>query len=276
MIARLVSALLVLAACDAKKAAKPARPASKEAAPVAVAKPPAAPGPSSAKDGSVVASPPAMSQKAVNPRAMTPEDLLAIKGVLDEQLKTSVEVSLPLADENDARRHAYVIYEHAAVPDCEGCPTKAELALNPGCKAYGIAFATFTSGAPTVAAKPLRGSGCELEVVNWVIDRAMMLEGVTSNVRKWDRGREEPIVISRRQHVAAWSPSDELEEPSLTLELAQWQWRRGTDDPPVRSSAFLHEANGSILLVELLPCSDPWSDEACDDYVRKRKVHSLN
>jgi hypothetical protein len=65
---------------------------------------------------------------------MTQEDLLAIERVLSEQLETSVEVSDPLATDGDRRRHAYVIYEDAAAADCEGCPTQAELALNPGCK----------------------------------------------------------------------------------------------------------------------------------------------
>ncbi|MEZ4360104.1 MAG: hypothetical protein R3B48_07985 [Kofleriaceae bacterium] len=283
-------ALFSLAACDAKKATAPTPASSAEVRPktapvpaatattAAVGPVPSDGGPAGATDAADARSPTTSPTKPRNPREMTKEDLLAIEGVLGEQLGTSVEVSAPQVNQRDEARHAYVIYEHEAVSGCEGCPTKAELALNPDCKAYGIAYAKFAGSAPTVVAQPLREVGCELELVTWVVDEAMLLEVVSSNVRKWDRKAEEPVLTARRQRAFAWrwawTTAEDLREPPVTLELAQWQSRRGTEDPPVRASAFLYEANG-IKLVELLPCLDPWSDEACSDDVRRRNVHDL-
>lgn len=295
MSVRLALALVVLTACDGKKAATPpgsgspgapagaAAPAPAAAASPAPASPKlvAAPAPASPKP---VAAPAPAPKKLVEARAMTPEDLWAIEAELGKQLETTVRVFEPFADERKEERHTFVIYEHAATADCDDCPTEAELTLNPGCSAYGVAYATFSRSAPTVTARPLNGGGCTLELVGWeVLERWVTLEVVSSKVQKWDRKRKEPVLTSRRQHIAVWSFGDESEdssrapslEPSLALELAQWPSRRGTPEPPVRPSAFLHEVNGGLVLVELLPCSDPWSDEACDAYVRKRKVHEV-
>lgn len=86
---------------------------------------------------------------------------------------------------------------------------------------------------------------------------------------------------SRRQRLVVWTERSEHEEgickEALALELDRWQVPAGrARERPARSSAWVHMVFGHPVVVQLLPCYDPWSDEACDDYLRKRVVHELH
>lgn len=225
------------------------------------------------------------------PGAIGEGELRAIEGALHKLLETEVEVSQPVINEEDRRadpssgRQVYVLYEHAAVADCEGCPTAEELAQNPGCKAYGMASAKLGQGEPAVVALPMKEVSCELEVLQWFVGQHqddsefVLFEGVASKVVERRGKKGKPVTRSRHHRLVVWTdPSaheDGIATEALALEVDRWQVQQGARERPVRNSAFIHTVFGRAVVVQLLPCYDPWADEACDDYIRKRVVHEL-
>lgn len=285
----------LVAGCEDKKAAAPA---GSQVAAAPVTAPPAAaaraPAPAPAVAAATSTAPTAAAAPAAGapggeppkPSAIGDVELRAIEGALHKLLQTEVKVSRPVIDEEDRRtdrssgRQVYVLYEHAAVADCEGCPTADELAQNPGCKAYGLASAKLGQGEPAVVALPMKEMSCELEVLQWFVAELALFEGVATKVVERRGKKGKPATRSRHQRLVVWKdPSeheDGISEEALALELDHWQVRPGARERPVRTSAVLHEFTpGELVVVELLPCYDPWLDEACDDYVRKRVVHFI-
>lgn len=292
--------VVLVAGCEGKKAAAPAG-SQVAAAPVAVppVAPPSATAPAPAVAAATSTAPTAAAAPAAGatggeppkPSAIGDVELRAIEGALHKLLETEVEVSQPVINEEDRRtdrssgRQVYVLYEHAAVADCEGCPTAEELAQNPGCRAYGLASAKLGQGEPAVVALPMKEVSCELEVLQWFVGQHqhgsefVLFEGVASKVVERRGTKGKPVTRSRHQRLVVWTdPSaheDGIATEALALELDRWQVQQRARERPVRNSAFVHTVFGRSVVVQLLPCYDPWSDEACDDYIRKRVVHEL-
>lgn len=205
----------------------------------------------------------------------------AIEAALSALVGEGAKISEPLAAEGYKKRDVLARYELPAQVGCEGCLPEEELALNPGCKTHGVVYAILESSQAKILALPLKESGCEQRVLQWGIeDNVVVLEAVYSRVV--ERGSAaagkvgRPLEIARSQ-VAAVTRLFQLEgqglsEPGLELQLAQWRARPGkTREPPVRSSLLVGNYH-SPMVIQLLPCLDPWSEEACNDYVRRRKV----
>lgn len=203
------------------------------------------------------------------------------------------------------QQEVYALYEYPLYAGCTSatppptCPAPEEVALNPACRAYGLVHAHFPGAAQTdgkgssIQLMPLAEAGCNLQLRHWFVARVdgdaqldAYLEVVSSQVVSKEPGRKRPQVTAEHQQLLyLWSgqaPDDEVDaEPSFFLDLATWtveQWRQR--EPPVRESIVLFKELGSasgvraLDFIQLLPCLDPWSDEACDPELRQRKVHS--
>ncbi|MBK7538000.1 MAG: hypothetical protein IPI49_22035 [Myxococcales bacterium] len=188
------------------------------------------------------------------------------------------------------------------------CPTPEEVALNPACRAHGIVHARFPGAAqpggqgPSVQLMPLAEAGCDLRLRHWFVAKLDVddqldayLEVVSSRVASKKPGPKRPqVTTEHRQLLYLWSGGSPDDgdgdddgdddanvdvEPSFFLDLATWSVERWRErEPPVRESIVLFRDLArpagvrALDFIQLLPCLDPWSDEACDPDLRQREV----
>lgn len=202
-------------------------------------------------------------------------------------------------------QQVFALYEYRLYRGCGGsprpshCPAPEEVELNPSCRAYGIVHARFPSAARaaeqgrSIHLMPLSDAACDLQIRHWFVAHLdaneqldAYLEVVSSQVLNKEPGRKRPqITTEHRQLLYLWSGESEDDEtdaePSFFLDLGTWtveRWRQR--EPPVRESVVLFNGlqSGSgrrgLDFIQLLPCLDPWTDDACDPELRQRKHHS--
>ncbi len=216
--------------------------------------------------------------------AISAEQQRSIERALTELLGAPTTVQHPIAVQPEGKPlAAYLLYEHAASVG----PTKDELALNPGCKEHGVAFAQASGDELEVVAMPLATGGCDLRVRHWFVAHVggndehadAFLEVVASKVtarRPSKKGKQ--VTTLRKQVLAIWenptNHTDNIAEPTFSLDVDQWEsqpWR--SRERPALDSILLSRAGSTMRIVHLLPCYDPWTHEACNSDLRKRKVH---
>lgn len=216
--------------------------------------------------------------------AISDEQQRSIERALTELLGAPTTVQHPIAVQPEGKPlAAYLLYEHAASVG----PTKDELALNPGCKEHGVAFAQAREEKLEVVAMPLATGGCDLRVRHWFVANVggseahadAFLEVVSSKVtarRPSKKGKQ--VTTLRKQVLAIWenptNHTDGIAEPTFTLDVDEWEsqpWR--SRERPALDSVLLSRAGSVMRIVHLLPCYDPWTPEACNSDLRKRKVH---
>lgn len=216
--------------------------------------------------------------------AISEEQQRSIERALTELLGAPTTVQHPIAVQPEGKPlAAYLLYEHAASVG----PTKDELALNPGCKEHGVAFAQARGDELEVVAMPLATGGCDLRVRHWFVANVggseahadAFLEVVASKVtarRPSKKGKQ--VTTLRKQVLAIWenptNHTDGIAEPTFSLDVDQWEsqpWR--SRERPALDSVLLSRAGSTMRIVHLLPCYDPWTYEACNADLRKRKVY---
>lgn len=232
-----------------------------------------------------------------------------IEAKLSEELGMPTAVLEPIGDDNDV----YAIYQHSQVERCApgkdkrpaNCPPAEAMTYNPDCKGHGLVHARFdgedAKKPPKLSHVTLEFTGCELKLRHWfaasrkdgrrdaeVVRDDLVLEVVASYVAErepapadaeGDKADAAPPrdSIHRQQHLTLWGPNEKEDEADwFSEELASWTaetWR--IPEPRVLDSFLLHEIGPfpQLAIVQLLPCHDPTSDDACATELRKRSVH---
>lgn len=196
--------------------------------------------------------------------------------------------------------YEYLLYSGCdEAPRPSHCPAPEKVALNPACRAYGIVHARFPDAARatdegrSLHLMPLTDAACDLRLRHGFVARLddndqldANLEVVSSQVVSQEPGRKRPkVTTEHRQLLYLWSGDSEDPktdaEPSFFLDLGAWTVERWHQrEPPARESILLfkelEDGNGPHQLdfIQLLPCLDPSSDDACDPELRQRKLHS--
>lgn len=234
-----------------------------------------------------------------------------IEAALAKQLGMPVTLRDPLEADKGA---VYAIYEHAQEQRCAdtgegakrpaGCPPAEAMALNPGCRGYGLVYAKAAAAdkEPEVEVSPLDTGACDLEIRAWSIatrGNQPVLEEVTLEIlatyvskrevappsegKKEAQEEELRTSVTKQQLFYLWNaiPREAQSEPErmFSLDVASWTaepWR--TPEPPVLDSVIVGnpEDGHPLKIVHLLPCYDPWSERACAPEIRKREVYEIS